>query len=167
MGTLPRTRFARVPHIFTFHPRANAMATMEGTSRKPAFNPFQFDRVSTAPFILKLYSLVDDPKCSAVTWTADGRAFVVHDRVTFERRYLIGLLADFPHKCTFGSFVRELNSYGFRFVANRDEATHSMPSPSTGSSAGTSTRWGGLRRKANYGRFRRNNNRFKTVSRLR
>ena len=28
------------------------MAAMEGTSRKPAFNPFQFDRVSTAPFIL-------------------------------------------------------------------------------------------------------------------
>jgi hypothetical protein len=28
------------------------MAAMEGTSRRPAFNPFQFDRVSTAPFIL-------------------------------------------------------------------------------------------------------------------
>ena len=28
------------------------MAALVATSRKPAFNPFQFDRVSTAPFIL-------------------------------------------------------------------------------------------------------------------
>ena len=109
---------------------------------------------------------MDDPKCHAVTWTADGRAFVVHDRAAFERNHLIGLLADFPHKCTFASFVRELNSYGFRFAANRDAATRSTPSPSTGSSAGTAA-LGGLRRKANYGRFRRDNNRVKTVSRLR
>lgn len=33
---------------------ANDMAAMEGTYRKPAFNPFQFDRVSTAPFILSV-----------------------------------------------------------------------------------------------------------------
>jgi hypothetical protein len=28
------------------------MAAVVATSRKPAFNPFQFDRVATAPFIL-------------------------------------------------------------------------------------------------------------------
>ena len=49
---------------------------------------------------------MDDPKCDAVTWTADGRAFVVHDRAVFERKHLIGLLADSPHTCTFVSFVR-------------------------------------------------------------
>ena len=63
---------------------------------------------------------MDDPKCHAVTWTADGRAFVVHDRAAFERNHLIGLLADFPHKCTFASFVRELNRVRVRSAANRE-----------------------------------------------
>ena len=111
--------------------------------------------------------MVDDPKCDAVTWTADGRAFVVHDRAVFERNHLIGLLADFPHKCTFGSFVRELDSYGFRFAANRDDGDAFDAFAVDGFERGNRGALGGLRRKANYGRFRRDNNRVKTVSRLR
>ena len=115
----------------------------------------------------KLYSLVDDPKCSAVTWTADGRAFVVHDRAAVARNHQIGLHADFPHRCTFASFVRELNSYGFRFAANRDDGDAFDAFAVDGFERGNVNALGGLRRKANYGRFRRNNNRVKTVSRLR
>lgn len=110
---------------------------------------------------------MDDPKCKAVTWTADGRAFVVHDRETFERKHLIGLLADFPHRCTYGSFVRELNSYGFRFTANRDEGDKFDAFARDGFERGKVDALGGLRRKTNYGRFRRDNTRVKTVSRLR
>ncbi len=66
----------------------------------------------------KLYSLVEDPSNDLVTWTPDGKGIVVKDREVFERKHLIGLLATFPHKCTFPSFVRELNSYRFRVVSS-------------------------------------------------
>ena len=110
---------------------------------------------------------MDDPKVSSITWTADGRAFVVKDREVFERRHLIGLLADFPHKCTFQSFVRELTSYGFYFVANRDDGDDFDAFAVDGFERGNVNALGGLRRKANYGRFRRDNKRVATVARLR
>ena len=110
---------------------------------------------------------MDDPKVTAVSWTADGRAFVVRDREVFERRHLIGLLADFPHKCTFRAFVRELDSYGFYFTANRDAGDNFDAFAADGFERGNVNALGGLRRKANYGRFRRDNRRVKTVSRLR
>ena len=75
-----------------------------------------------------------------------------------------------PPACTsytFVSFVRELNSYGFRFAANRDDGDAFDAFAVDGFERGNREGLGGLRRKANYGRFRRDNNRVKTVSRLR
>ena len=115
----------------------------------------------------KLFSLVDDPKNSLVTWTPDGKGFVVKDREVFERRHMIGLLADFPHKCKYSSFVRELNSYKFSVVQSIENGDPHDVFSVEGFERGNPKGLGGLRRKGNYGRFRRDETRVKTVSRLR
>lgn len=102
-----------------------------------------------------------------MSWTADGRAFVVHDRDVFERKHLIGLLSDFPHKCTYASFLRELDSYGFWIVSNRDTGDQSDAFAAAGFERGNINALSSLQRKSNFGRFRRHENRVKTVSRLR
>jgi len=116
--------------------------------------------------------LVDDPKNKLVTWTSDGKAFTVTDRDDFERKHLIGLLANFPHKCTFPSFVRELASFGFRVVSSRDNGDDCDSFAVDGFERGKPNDLGSLRRKSNYGRFRRDSSpnshaRVRTVSRLR
>ena len=85
----------------------------------------------------------------------------------FERKHLIGLLATFPHKCTFPSFVRELNSYRFRVVSSIENGDAHDVFAVDGFERGKPRDLGGLRRKSNYGRFRRDETAVKTVSRLR
>ncbi|GAB4851619.1 hypothetical protein Ancab_031021 [Ancistrocladus abbreviatus] len=66
------------------------------------------------PFLMKTYMLVDDPATDAViSWNAEGTAFVVWQPAEFARDLLPTL---FKHS-NFSSFVRQLNTYGFRKVA--------------------------------------------------
>ncbi|KAK9128769.1 hypothetical protein Syun_017566 [Stephania yunnanensis] len=69
---------------------------------------------SPPPFLLKTYMLVDNPATDAtISWNADGTAFVVWQPAEFSRDLLPTL---FKH-CNFSSFVRQLNTYGFRKAA--------------------------------------------------
>ncbi|XP_009775017.1 heat stress transcription factor B-3-like [Nicotiana sylvestris] len=69
---------------------------------------------STPPFLLKTYMMVEDPATDdAISWNADGTAFIVRQPAEFARDLLPTL---FKH-CNFSSFVRQLNTYGFRKIA--------------------------------------------------
>ncbi|KAL8172148.1 hypothetical protein V2J09_023952 [Rumex salicifolius] len=75
-----------------------------GITRKP--NP--------PPFLVKTYMLVEDPSSDdVISWNADGTAFVVWQPAEFARDLLPTL---FKHS-NFSSFIRQLNTYGFRKVA--------------------------------------------------
>ncbi|BAT85247.1 hypothetical protein LR48_Vigan03g213700 [Vigna angularis] len=66
------------------------------------------------PFLLKTYMLVEDPATdNVVSWNVDGTAFVVWQPAEFAR----DLLPTFFKHSNFSSFVRQLNTYGFRKVA--------------------------------------------------
>ncbi|KAL2502651.1 Heat stress transcription factor A-3 [Forsythia ovata] len=65
------------------------------------------------PFLSKTYDLVDDASFdSIISWGANGDSFVVWDPVEFAR---IILPRNFKHN-NFSSFVRQLNTYGFRKI---------------------------------------------------
>ncbi|GFY98208.1 heat shock transcription factor B3 [Actinidia rufa] len=69
---------------------------------------------SPPPFLLKTYMLVEDPATDpVVSWNAEGTAFVVWQPAEFARDVLPTL---FKHS-NFSSFVRQLNTYGFRKTA--------------------------------------------------
>lgn len=75
----------------------------------------EYMRKSTPPpFLLKTYMLVEDPATDdVISWNAEGTAFVVWQPAEFARDLLPTL---FKHS-NFSSFVRQLNTYGFRKVS--------------------------------------------------
>lgn len=65
------------------------------------------------PFLIKTYAMVDDPSTDdTISWNESGTGFVVWRRAEFERDLLP---RNFKHS-NFASFVRQLNTYGFRKV---------------------------------------------------
>ncbi|ONK81968.1 uncharacterized protein A4U43_C01F34760 [Asparagus officinalis] len=63
------------------------------------------------PFLAKTYDMVDDPSTDAiVSWSASNDSFVVWDPLEFAR----DLLPKFFKHNNFSSFIRQLNTYGFR-----------------------------------------------------
>ncbi|KAE8727984.1 Heat stress transcription factor B-4 [Hibiscus syriacus] len=66
-----------------------------------------------APFLTKTYQLVDDPSTDhIVSWGEDDTTFVVWRPPEFAR----DLLPNYFKHNNFSSFVRQLNTYGFRKI---------------------------------------------------
>ncbi|KAF5737684.1 Heat Stress Transcription Factor family protein [Tripterygium wilfordii] len=88
---------------------------MESFSESHEKGLLEYARKSTPPpFLLKTYMLVEDPATDEViSWNEEGTGFVVWQPAEFARDLLPKL---FKH-CNFSSFVRQLNTYGFRKVA--------------------------------------------------
>ncbi|GAV79917.1 HSF_DNA-bind domain-containing protein [Cephalotus follicularis] len=75
----------------------------------------EYVRKSTPPpFLLKTYMLVEDHATDdVISWNGEGTGFIVWQPAEFARDLLPTL---FKHS-NFSSFVRQLNTYGFRKVA--------------------------------------------------
>lgn len=69
--------------------------------------------VGPAPFLLKTYEMVDNPNTdSVVSWTETGTSFIVWNPHAFCR----DLLPQYFKHNNFSSFIRQLNTYGFRKI---------------------------------------------------
>eukprot|EP00253_Pinus_taeda_P003786 PITA_03786 len=71
-------------------------------------------RLVAAPFLVKTYRLVDDPSTDhIVSWGDHNNSFVVWR----PKEFSASVLPSYFNHTNFSSFVRQLNTYGFRKIA--------------------------------------------------
>ncbi|CAM8876861.1 unnamed protein product [Rhodiola kirilowii] len=85
----------------------------ESDMTRAAETPEEFRR-SVPPFLTKTYQQVEDPSTdNLISWSEDGSSFVIWRPAEFAK----DLLPKFFKHNNLSSFVRQLNTYGFRKVA--------------------------------------------------
>ncbi|XP_049362500.1 heat shock factor protein HSF8-like [Solanum verrucosum] len=87
-----------------------------GSSPVPEPTPAPMASANTLPpFLMKTYDMVDDPSTDKiVSWSPTDSSFVIWDPPEFAKE----LLPKYFKHSNFSSFVRQLNTYGFRKVGS-------------------------------------------------